>query len=140
MSKGTMTIKYISKKTGEVKKFEHPNETFDYIISTAGRWINIIAAESVEVKAGGTYVVAVEPIELYPKEITLACPISRHALGMLSGLYGSEGRPQPVEGRRVYSKALFTALRDGVIEKGDLLGVMNVLIVYEVLERPIGKR
>lgn len=130
-----VAIKYISKKTGKIKKIEYPNESFDYIISTAGRWVNVIANERIEVKAGQPAVIKIYPVELHPKEITLTCPVSRHALGMLLGLYGSEGRPQLVENKRVYDKAVFLALREGVIEEGDLLGVMNVIIVYEVLEK-----
>lgn len=134
-SKQKMIIKYISKRSGEVKKFEYPDETFDYIISTAGRWINVIARENVEVKAGQPVVIKTNLIELHPKEILLTCPVSRHTLGMLLGLYGSDGRPQPVESKRVFDRAIFLALRDGVVEKGDLLGVMNVVVVYEVLEK-----
>jgi len=136
-SSQTITIKYVSKRTGEVKRFEYPNETFDYIISTAGRWVNVVASERLEVKAGQCVTVKIEPLKLYPKEITLLCPVSRHALGMLIGLYGSEGRPQLVEKERNFDRAIFHAFRDGVIEKGDLLGVMNVLVVYEVLEKHV---
>lgn len=135
LSKQKIAIKYISKKSGEVKRFEHPDETFDYIISTAGRWVNVIARENAEVKAGQSIVISTNPIELHPKEILLTCPVSRHALGMLLGLYGSEGKPQLIENRRIFDKAIFLALKDGVVEKGDLLGVMNVVIVYEVLEK-----
>lgn len=136
-SRQTITVKYVSRRTGEVKKFEHPNETFDYIISTAGRWVNVVADEKLEVKAGQCVIVKIEPIKLYPKEVTLSCPISRHALGMLMGLYGSEGKPQLVEKERSFDRAVFHVFRDGVIEKGDLLGVMNVLVVYEVLEKHV---
>lgn len=134
-SKQKMVIKYISRKGGGVKKFEHPDETFDYIISTAGRWINIVARENVEVKAGQPVVIKTNVVELHPKEIVLTCPVSRHALGVLLGLYGSEGKPQLVESKRIYDKAVFLALKDGIVEEGDLLGVMNVVIVYEVLEK-----
>ncbi|MDI9619472.1 MAG: DUF22 domain-containing protein [Candidatus Nezhaarchaeota archaeon] len=132
-----LTVKYVSKKTGEVKSFKYPNDVFDYIISTAGRWINVVADENFKVKAGQTYIVKIEPIKLYPKEITLMCPVSRHALGMLLGLYGSEGKPRAVEKEREFAQAVFQAFRDGTVEKGDLIGVLNVLVVYEVLEKQV---
>jgi len=130
-------IKYVSKRTGEVKKTEHANEMLEYILSTAGRWINVIANESVEVKAGQPAVIRIDPVKLFPKEITLTCPISRHALGILLGLHGSEGKPQPVEGERLFEKAIFLPLRDGIVEEGDMLGVINAVVVYAVLEKQI---
>ncbi|MCS7139803.1 MAG: DUF22 domain-containing protein [Candidatus Nezhaarchaeota archaeon] len=133
----TITIKYFSRKTGEIKSFKHPSETFDYIISTAGRWVNVVADEDLEVKAGQHAIIRIEPIKLYPKELMIACAVSRHALGILLGVHGSEGRPQRVEEERLFEKAIFYVLKDGVIERGDLLGVMNVLIVYEVIEKHV---
>lgn len=130
-------VKYISKRSGEIRRLEFPNEMIEYIISTAGRWINIVANESIEVKAGQPVVIKIDPVHLNPKEITLTCPVSRHALGTLIGLYGSEGKPQPIESGRVYDKAIFLALKDGVVEDGDLLGIINAVVVYAVLEKQI---
>ncbi|MDH5815340.1 MAG: DUF22 domain-containing protein [Candidatus Nezhaarchaeota archaeon] len=132
-----VVVKYLSKRSGEVKRLEFPNQMIEYIISTAGRWINIVANESIEVKAGQPVVVKIDPVHLHPKEITLTCPVSRHALGVLLGLYGSEGKPQPIESSRVFDKAIFLALRDGVIEDGDMLGIINAVVVYAVLEKQI---
>ncbi|MEM2213863.1 MAG: DUF22 domain-containing protein [Candidatus Nezhaarchaeales archaeon] len=130
-------VKYLSKRSSEIRRLEFPNQAIEYIISTAGRWINVVANESIEVKAGQPVVVKIDPIHLNPKEITLTCPVSRHALGMLLGLYGSEGKPQPIEDSRVYDKAIFLAIRDGVIEDGDMLGIINAVVVYAVLEKQI---
>lgn len=136
-SRQKFIVKYLSKRSGEMKRLEFPNEMMEYIISTAGRWINIVASKNVEVKAGQSIVIEIDPVHLHPKEITLTCPVSRHALGVLLGLYGSEGKPQPIEGSRVYDKAVFLALKDGEIEEGDLLGIINAVVVYAVLEKQI---
>jgi len=137
LARQKLVIKYLGKRTGEIKRMEYPNEMLEYILSTASKWINAVASERVEVKAGHPTVIRIDPIELSPKEITLTCPISRHALGILLGLYGSEGKPQPVEGERLFDKAIFLPLRDGVVEEGDLLGVINAVTVHAVLERRV---
>jgi len=137
LARQRLVIKYLNKRTGEIRRMEYPNGTLEYILSTAGRWINVVASERIEVKAGHPTVIRVDTIKLLPKEITLTCPVSRHALGMLLGLYGSEGKPQPVEGERLFNKAVFLPLRDGVVEEGDLLGVINAVVVHAVLEKHV---
>lgn len=103
-----------------------PIEAYEYILSTRGRWEVVIADEEKEVKAGLAHLVRIKPIELYPEEIILPCPINRHVLGTVISVGRSSGRVQRVEERRRFDVAVFLAVRDGTIHPGDYLGVLNV--------------
>ncbi|MCX8204434.1 MAG: DUF22 domain-containing protein [Candidatus Nezhaarchaeota archaeon] len=120
-----MNVRYLS-KSGVERSVRAPIEPYEYILSTRGRWEVIIADEEKEVKAGLCQLVKIRPIELYPEEIALPCPINRHVLGSVVSVGRGLGRLQRVEERRRFDVAVFAAIRDGTIYPSDHLGVLNI--------------
>jgi hypothetical protein len=130
----SMNVRYVS-KAGVEKTVKAPIEVYDYVLSTRGRWEVLIADEDREVKAGLCHVIKVRPIELYPEEIALPCPVVRHALGSVVSVGRSAGRLQRVEERRRFDVAVFAAVRDGVVRAGDHVGVLNVFPQATLISR-----
>lgn len=135
-------IRYIS-KDGKDRSIRVPIEVYEYILSTRGRWELLIANEKKEVKAGNIYSIKIKPVELYPEEIALPCPVSRHALVSVISVSKSAGRPQKVEVKRVLDVANVIAIVNGKVDVDDCLGVINVFPQATLVSRigpPLGFR
>jgi len=98
-----------------------------FTISTEGKWEMLISAGDVEVKKGEVIQIPVKKTVIHENAVSLPCAFSHHALGTVLKVQ-SEGVAL-VESERNISSVVFLPILDGMIEKGDLLGVINVFPV-----------
>lgn len=121
---------------GETERLVTEAFRYGFAVGPHGGWEMLIAKEDKEVKKNELVNIKIEEIELPPKTIVLPCNIMRHALGIVSSL-AAVGEPKNVEERRVFDEALFHPICDGVVNRGDLLSVVNVL--YASIERRLAR-
>lgn len=95
-----------------------------FTISNEGKWEMLISAGDVEVKKGE--VIQIPIVETVTPEDTVAlpCAFSHHALGTVLKVQSSG--VALVETSRRISSVIFMPIQDGLVEKGDLLAVINV--------------
>jgi len=110
--------------------------SYGFTVGTHGEWEMAIAKEDKEVSKNELVNIKIEDIELPPKAIVLPCNIMRHALGIVSTL-SAVGEPKNVEEKRVLDEAIFHALADGKVGKGELLCVVNIF--YAAVERRLAR-
>ncbi len=91
-------------------------------------WYPIIAREKVEVLKGEIKLLRVENIELPENTIPVPLSMMRHALGTV-GDVAHAGKPRLIEEKKLITHALFIPVFDGVIEKGDMIGVLNAYYI-----------
>ncbi|MBK5190717.1 MAG: DUF22 domain-containing protein [Methanosarcinales archaeon] len=121
---------------GETEKQELEAFSYGFTVGPHGEWEMLIAKEDKEVKKNELVNIKIEEIEFPPKAMVLPCNIMRHALGIVSSL-AAVGEPKSVEERRVMDEALFHPICDGVVNKGDLLSVVNIF--YASVERRLAR-
>ncbi len=97
---------------------------FGYVASNIAEWRLVVAEEDLEVEKGGVYRINIRPIELQPCTVVTPLTILRHPLGSVVDVI-EFGRSK-VEESKLIKQAIFVARKDGIIEKGDLIGVLNV--------------
>ena len=117
---------------GEIERETVEAFSYGFTVGPHGEWEMVIANEDKEVKKDVLVNVKIEQIEVPPKSIVLPCPIMRHALGIVTS-FASVGKPQRVEAGRFLDEAIFHPIFDGTINKGQLLGVVNIF--YAAIER-----
>jgi len=100
--------------------------TTGFTVGPHGEWELLTAKEDKAVKKNELVNLKIEEVELPPKSIAMPCFIMRHALGVVISL-AAVGKPGTVEKRRVLDEVIFHPLCDGVVNKGELLCVVNVL-------------
>jgi hypothetical protein len=121
---------------GETAKLETEAFSYGFTFGPHGEWEMVIAKEDKEVKRNEPVNIKINEIDLPPKAIALPCIIMRHALGVVVSL-ASVGEPKNVEERRVLNEVIFQPICDGVVNKGELLGVVNVF--YAAIERRLAR-
>jgi hypothetical protein len=121
---------------GEIAKLETEAFSYGFTVGPHGEWEMVIANEDKEVKKSEPVNIKIHEIKVPPKSIVLPCPIMRHALGVVSSL-AAAGKPMPVEERRILDEIIFQPICDGVVHKGELLCVVNVL--YASIERRLAR-
>lgn len=97
---------------------------YHFTISTEGKWEMLISARDVEVKKGDVVQIPIKKTVVYENTVSLPCAFCHHALGTVLKVQ-SEGVAL-VESKRNISNVVFLPILDGMIKKGDLLGVINV--------------
>lgn len=90
-------------------------------------WKLLIADRTVEVKKNKTSIVKIKEIYLPSNTIVSPLSIMRHGLGVVLDVY--DAQPKRVEEPKELVAAAFFPVDDGVIEKGDLIGVVKVFPV-----------
>ncbi|MBA1341712.1 MAG: hypothetical protein C5S40_06175 [ANME-2 cluster archaeon] len=95
-----------------------------FTISTEGKWEMLISAGDLEVKKGDIIQIPIKKTVVYENTVSLPCAFCHHALGTVLKVQ-SEGAAL-VESERIISNVVFLPILDGIIKKGDLLGVINV--------------
>ena len=121
---------------GETERLTTEAFSYGFTVGPHGEWEMLIAKEDKEVKKNELVDIKIKEIELPPKAIVLPCLIMRHALGIVSSL-SSVGEPKNVEERRVIDEVFFHPIFDGVVNSGDLLGVVNIF--YASVERRLAR-
>ncbi len=121
--KENVNLVYIENDEIVRKKIEFEN--YNYIQTFIYEYVPIIAASELEVKKGEIYTIDVEEIEIPENTILDSLYVMRNALGDVLEVKLRESY-RKVEDTKTVSKAVFVAIRDGKIEKGDLLEVASV--------------
>ena len=97
---------------------------YNFTISNEGKWEMLISAGDVEVKKGDVIQIPIKKTVVYENTLSIPCAFCHHALGTVLKVQ-SEGVAL-VESKRDISSVVFLPIMDGMIETGDLLGVINV--------------
>ncbi len=113
---------------GNVFREKYTTEVFWYTTSFIGVWETVIAAETVKVRKGEVVRVKIKEINLPPNTVIVPMGVTFNAYGSLVDLV-ELGKPSKVEESKTIRQAIFLPVSDGVIEEGDLLGVINVYYV-----------
>ena len=95
-----------------------------FTISTEGKWEMLISARDLDVKKGEVIQIPVKKTVVHENTLSLPCAFCHHALGVV--LKVKTDGVVLVENERNISSIVFLPIQDGMIEKGDLLGVINV--------------
>uniref|UniRef100_A0A7C3M9X7 DUF22 domain-containing protein n=1 Tax=Archaeoglobus fulgidus TaxID=2234 RepID=A0A7C3M9X7_ARCFL len=103
-------------------------EAFGYTRSHIGVWETLIADEDVSVRKGDVVRIRIREVKLPPSTVVVPLSIMRHACGTVLDVV-ELGKPRKVEEEKRIKQAVFLAVEDGKIEKGDLIGVINVYYV-----------
>ena len=116
------------KVKGELSRMHKKMDEYAYRIAGIGEWRALISAEDVEVKEGVPTVIKIEKVEFPPNSICIMLARMRHALGAVLEILHA-GEPRYVEKVRWADQVIFLPICDGVVKKGDLLGVVNVIYI-----------
>ncbi|MBO8180893.1 MAG: DUF22 domain-containing protein [Archaeoglobus sp.] len=103
-------------------------DALGYTRSHIGVWETLIADEDVTVKKGDIVRIKIREINLPPGTVVVPLSIMRNAYGTVLDVV-ELGVPKKVEEEKRIHQAVFLAIEDGKIEKGDLIGVINVYYV-----------
>jgi len=112
-------------KDNVIVRRETEIESYKYIQTFVFEYVPIISATELEVKKGKIYTIDVEEVRIPSNTILDSLFVMRNALGDVLDVKLKEGY-RKVEEPKTISKAIFVAVRDGRVEKGDLLGVASI--------------
>lgn len=113
---------------GNVFRKEAKIDALGYIRSHIGVWEMLIADEDVKVKKGDIVRIKIKEVNLPPSTVIVPLSIMRNAYGSVIDVV-QLGKPVKVEDEKIIHQAIFLAVEDGKIERGDLIGVINVYYV-----------
>lgn len=97
---------------------------YSIMLSNVGKWEMLVADKDVALKANEMKEIGVDDIHIPVNCLALPDAYNYHALGSVIAMH-HEGLAL-VEADRHISKVNFIALSDGVVKKGDLLGVVTI--------------
>ncbi len=103
-------------------------EVFGYARTHVGMWEPIVADEDIDVELGKVEIIKIREISLPPNTVVVPLPITRNPYGTVVDVVQT-GKPTKVEDEKRIQRAVFLPVESGRIEKGDLIGVMNVYYV-----------
>lgn len=86
----------------------------------------LLADETVRVSKGQTVLVKIKPVEIPKDHLVSLCAYSRHPLGHAIAVV--DDFPKRLEETRGIKVVAFQAWHDGVIKRGDVLGVANFVL------------
>ncbi len=118
----------VFRKNGEVFRERRKLREYWYSRWHLGEWYPIIAREDVEVRKGEVRMIRIENVELPENTTPVPMAVMRHAMGTVLDI-AHFGKPRAVEDRKLITHAIFLPVFDGKIERGDLLGVLNVYYI-----------
>lgn len=119
-----VTANLVYKENGELKRKTIKTRFFGYFKSYIAEWEPVISAENVDVKKGDVRRIRIKEIRLQPNTVVTPLHIMRNAFG--SVIEVAQAKPSKVEEEKLIDEAVFLATKDGKIQKGDLLGVLNI--------------
>ena len=126
---------------GNIFREKYVTEVFWYTTSFIGVWETVVAAETRRVRKGEIVRVKVREINLPPYTVIVPMGVTFNAYGSLVDLV-EVGKPSKVEESKTITQAIFLPVSDGMIEEGDLLGVINVYYVglKDIRTAPVEKK
>ncbi len=86
-------------------------------------WIPLVADERVEVEKGEVGRIKIRDARLSPQTIPVPLSIMRHPFGTVIDVV--EDRIRKIEEARMIREVVFMPVKDGIVERGDLIGVLN---------------
>ncbi|WP_290623696.1 MULTISPECIES: DUF22 domain-containing protein [unclassified Archaeoglobus] len=124
-----INMKYWADEVGGRKeRMEIELKPFGYRMVPITQWKTLIAKETVEVRKGKPCIIEIKPFSIPGDTMVGPLHIMRHALGTVLDVVEC-GIPQRVEDEKCINKVLFLPVEDGVIEKGDIVGVLKVFFI-----------
>ncbi len=99
-----------------------------YRVSPLAYWKVIVAAENTTLRRGEAVLVKIENVEIPGNAIVTPLSLMRNENGVLVDVYDSLPKTR-IESPRELGHAAFLAVKNGRIEEGDLLGVVEVCAV-----------
>jgi|GEM_PF-3413357 hypothetical protein len=118
-----MRIRDLVNKAFEVSAEVRPTEVKRVVYS-------LISAENKEVKKSQTILLEVNPVDVPPYGLIIVGGYARHPLGNVITVL--EDKPRLIEQPRKITKAAFHAWEDGKVEKGEVVGVVDMMLTKVV--------
>lgn len=115
----------VYRQNGELKREKIRTRFFGYFKSYIAEWEPVVSADNIEVKKGVLARVKIKDIVLQRNTVVTPLHIMRNVYGSVIEV-AQEGRPSRVEDEKKITEAIFLPRKDGKIQKGDLLGVLNI--------------
>lgn len=103
-------------------------EALGYVRSHIGVWELLVADEDVTVRKGDVVRIKIKELEIPPSTVVVPLSTMRNAYGTVLDVV-ELGKPSKVEEVKRIHQAIFLAVADGKIEKGDLIGIISVYYV-----------
>ncbi|MBO8182928.1 MAG: DUF22 domain-containing protein [Archaeoglobus sp.] len=113
---------------GNVYREPIRTKVLGYTSSSIGVWKALVADENVELRKGEVVRIRVKDVNLPPNTLVVPLAIMRNAHGSVIDVV-QLGKPKKLEEEKVIHQAVFLPIDDGIVEKGDLIGVLNVFYV-----------
>nr|WP_276626142.1 DUF22 domain-containing protein [Archaeoglobus fulgidus] len=128
LKKGFHEAKIVWRDNGNIYREPAKVTILGYMRSHIGVWELLVADETVRVKRGDVLRIRIKEVRLPPNTVVVPLPVMRNAFGTVLDVV-QLGKPSRVEEEKTLHQAIFLAVEDGVIEEGDLIGVINVYYV-----------
>ena len=113
---------------GNIHREKTRSEVFGYARSHIGYWELLIADEEVTFNRGDIVRVNIREIELPPNTVVVPLYTPHNVYGTVLDVI-QLGKPSKVEDPKRIQQAVFLAVEDGKVEKGDIVGILNVYYV-----------
>ncbi len=121
---GSQKVNIVFKKGGGITRKEFEIQPFGFKRSEIGILQPVVAAEDVQLREGDIRTVEIQEINLPNGTVVQPLGERNHPFGVMMDVL--EDRPRLVEEDRKIVGAVFFAITDGEIRKGDIIGVLNV--------------
>ncbi len=121
---GSQEVNIVFRKDDEIVRRRFELQPFGFKRSEIGILQPVIAAEDVEFEKNEVKSIRIEEVNLPNGTVVQPLHERNHPFGVMMDVL--EDRPRLVEEDRRIVGAVFFALADGEIRKGDLIGVLNV--------------
>ncbi len=121
-------VNIVYRTNGEIVREKERVSEYWYRRWHIAEWYPLIADESLDVKPGEVELIKIQPLEIPPNTIPVPLSIMRHALGTVLDVYHTS-KPKRIEDRKTVTKAVFMPVFEGRIEKGDIIGILNVYYI-----------
>ncbi len=123
-----MEANLVYRKGGQMCRERKTVEDYWYKRWNIAEVYPVISEEEKEVRKGKVEIIRIKNFEIPENTIPVPKAGMIHALGSVLDIM-HYGRPKMIEERKWITHAIFLPLFDGKIEKGDLIGVLNVYYV-----------
>ncbi|WP_202318506.1 DUF22 domain-containing protein [Archaeoglobus neptunius] len=118
------TVSWEGKDWMEVKTGFTDVHSANFKSARKAYWKLLVANQEIEVKKGKPVIIGTKEIILPPKTAVSPLSIMRHALGAVFDVFGD--RLYKIEEEKRIVSAAYLPVEDGVIEIGDVIGVIKV--------------
>jgi hypothetical protein len=108
------------------------DKAFEISYETSGSAIHrgakvIFADQDANVKRGKVSSIRIKPLQIPKHHLSFMSAYARHPLGNVISLV--DEKPQKLDKNRTVKQAIFLAWEDGVVEKDDVIGVVDFMLV-----------